>query len=493
MNLEKLFEGLDYEVLSGTPDKDVKSIIYHSEKAAAGSAFFAIKGAENDGREYIKTAIEKGAEVIVCDDWGDGALEEVKRADARRQQQCCAVRVACTRRALAAASANFFGRPAGGLLLIGVTGTKGKTTTAFMLRGIFEQAGIKTGIIGTVVNGCEGCFEEADGTTPESYEIHRLLRLMADHGCRAVVMEVSSQGLMQQRVSGLKFDASVFTNISPDHIGKNEHKSFGDYIYWKTMLFKQSKVAIINKDDTYWQTFAEAAEDAEKVLFFGTSDCTDINLRRSGNVLGSRFCLDGHIITCAMPGRFNVSNALAAISAARFYGIGWDDAATALGSIRVRGRAEAVPSGKDFTVMVDYAHNGMALENLLRTLREYEPRRLITVFGCGGERDRKRRSEMAWAAALHGDFSVITSDNPRREDPMQIISDITSVMDDAGGKYRVIPDRQQAIEWAVSHGQPGDIIVVAGKGHETCQITGNVKKHFDDREVILSLKNDNRG
>lgn len=495
MNLEKLFESLEYEVLSGTPDKDVKSIATHSEKASAGSAFFAIRGAEHDGRDYINKAIEKGAEVIVFDD-PEGARPLPSGSGA------ALVRVPDARRALAAASANFFGRPQGRLLLIGVTGTKGKTTTAFMIREIFEKAGIKTGIIGTVMNGCEGYFEEAEGTTPDAYEIHRLLRMMADHGCKAVVMEVSSQGLMQQRVSGLEFDASVFTNIFPDHIGGNEHKNFEEYIYWKTMLFKQTKVAIINKDDTHWQTFAEAAEAVDRIITFGTDDtacgpvtyrAADISLMYENRIPGSRFSLDGQNFICAMPGVFNISNALGAAAAARHFGISWEHIREALETIKVRGRTEIVPFSSEFTVMTDYAHNGAALANLLQTLRLYKPSRLIAVFGCGGERDRNRRIEMAHAASVYADFSVITSDNPRSESPEKIISDITSAMDDVGEKYTVIPDRSRAVRWAVSQGQPGDIIVVAGKGHETYQIIGNVKKHFDDREVILSLKNDNRG
>jgi len=476
MNLEALFDGLSYEVVCGTPDKDVKSIVYHSDKVTSGSAFFAIKGAEDDGRKYIKQALEKGASVIVTDDW-DGA-----RLAPGGAGSAAVTVVSDTRQALAAASANFFRRPAGGLLLIGVTGTKGKTTTTFMVKEIFERAGIKTGIIGTVVNGCEGYYTEADSTTPQSFEIQRMMREMADRGCRAVVMEVSSQGLMQQRVYGLKFDAAVFTNISPDHIGGSEHKNFEDYLYWKTMLFKQTKVAIINKDDKYRQTFLKAAEGHADII--KEYDTGSISLWRDGHVLGSEYEFEGHRIRLPMPGDFNASNASAAVAAARHFGIGWDVITDALKNIKVPGRVEPVPCSDDFTVLVDYAHNGVALESLLRTLRRYNPQRLVTVFGCGGNRDPHRRTEMAKAASAYADFSVITSDNPRRENPMAIINDITSVMDACGGKYIVIPDRKEAITWAAAHGEPGDIIIVAGKGHETYQIIGNEKIHFDDREII---------
>ena len=487
MNLETLLEGLEYQVICGTPDKDITSIAYHSDKAAPGGVFFAIEGSEDDGRKYINKALENGASVIVTDDMV-----------AARAVPCTAVHVADVRQALAAASANFFRRPACGLLTIGVTGTKGKTTTAFMIREIFEKAGIKTGIIGTVVNGCSDFFEEAEGTTPQSFEIHRLMSRMAGCGCKAVVMEVSSQGMMQQRTWGTEFDAAVFTNISPDHIGSGEHKSFEEYLYWKTMLFNWAKVAIINIDDAHWKTFAGAAERARSTATFGTCEGADymaenIVLRRCGNMLDTEFTLQGRQISLGLPGKFNVFNALGAAAVARQFGIDWDVIEAALRDIKVRGRAEHVPFSDDFSVIVDYAHNGIALKNLLETLREYKPARLTVVFGCGGNRDRDRRVEMAEAASSFADFSVITSDNPRNEEPLKIIEDITGAMDRLGGYYTVIPDRKQAIEWAVSYGQTGDIIVIAGKGHETYQIIGNVKKHFDDREIVLSAKDDNRG
>lgn len=489
MKLEALLGGFGFEIAAGTPDKDVKALIYHSEKAVAESAFFAIRGADSDGRDYLEEAAKRGACLLAAERGGpelDGLLKKLAGV-----YGLTAVYVEDARKALAAASANFYGRPQDGMALIGVTGTKGKTTTSFMIKEILEESGIKTGIIGTVACGCEGCYEEASNTTPQSLDIYRSLRKMADAGCRAAVMEVSSQGLMQERTFGLEFDAAVFTNIYPDHIGDREHKSFEEYIYWKSMLFKQAKTAIINMDDPHWD-YMERESAAKRTVYFSASGderadyrASDIRLRREKDVLGVSFLLNGQEVLLGMPGKFNVSNALAAAACAGALNISPETAAKALAGVRVRGRTERVNLEEDYTVLIDYAHNGPALENLLSALREYEPARLIPVFGCGGGRDRNRRFEMGRCAAELADFSVITSDNPRHEAPMDIIGDITSVMTE--GSYRVIPDRREAIRWAVSRARTGDIIIVAGKGHETYQITGDEIRHFDDREVVLSV------
>lgn len=499
MKLDVLFDSLCWEVVSGTPDKDVKALIYHSEKTVQQSAFFAISGEEQDGMNYMKKAAEKGASVMVTDRRGaeiDRLLMELNE-----KFDITAVRVSNVRKALALTSAVFYRRPADELLLIGVTGTKGKTTTTFMIRDIFEEAGIKTGIIGTVVSGYEDCYEEASNTTPQSEDIHRALRKMADGGCRAAVMEVSSQGLMQDRTFGIDFDTAVFTNLYQDHIGKGEHKSLEEYVFWKSMLFKQAKTAIINIDDSHWKEMIRDTT-AQRILTFSAAEETDLGeeekradfqaekvvLRRKKDMLGVGFEICGREFFTGMPGRFNVSNALAAAAVCRAHNIPWDCIQRALSRIKVRGRAEIVKLNEDFTVLVDYAHNGPALESLLKSLREYEPARLIAVFGCGGNRDRNRRFEMGMAAARIADFSVVTSDNPRNEDPMDIIHDITQAMAEEQGCYTVIPERYEAIKWTVSQAQTGDIIVIAGKGHETYQLIGGHKRHFDDREAILSFR-----
>ena len=490
MMLEALLGGFGFEIAAGTPDKDACALIYHSDKTVPGSAFFAINGTERDGRSYMESAAQKGACLIVTERGGPETDGLLKRLSA--QYGLTAVYTESTRKALAAASAEFYGRPADELMLIGVTGTKGKTTTTFMVKEILEAAGIKTGIIGTVVSGYDGCYEEASNTTPQSTDIHSALRKMADAGCRAAVIEVSSQGLMQERTFGLNFDSAIFTNIYPDHIGGREHKNFEDYIYWKSRLFKQTKTAIINRDDPHWGYIAGERE-ADRIVTFSTAGDTsadyiasDIRLMWQRDILGVSFNTRGLEFVLGMPGKFNAANALGAAACAETLGVDMSIAAKALADVRVRGRTEQVDLNEDFTVLVDYAHNGPALESLLSTLREYEPARLIPVFGCGGERDRNRRFEMGRCAAELADFTVVTSDNPRREKPMDIIRDIISAMAEEEGSYTVIPDRREAIRWTVSQAQTGDIIIIAGKGHETYQITGEEKRHFDDREEVLS-------
>lgn len=491
MRLDVLFDGLTWEIVCGTPDKDAEALVYHSDKATPGSAFFAISGAESDGKEYLEKAAIKGAGLLITDEEGEEMDDVLSRLNLT--YGITGVRVKDVRKALADASARFYGRPAESLTLIGVTGTKGKTTTTFMIKEILEEARIKTGIIGTVVSGYDGCYQEAVNTTPQSEDIHRALREMVDAGCEAAVIEVSSQGVMQDRTYGLDFDVAVFTNLYPDHIGEGEHASLEEYIYWKSMLFKQAKTAIINVDDTHWQDMTEKST-AERIVTFSTEKSAadfvadNVVLRREKDLLGVGFTIEGRGFFAGMPGRFNVYNALAAASCAATLDIPWSCIQRALSKVKVRGRAEAVNLGEDFTVLVDYAHNGPALESILKALREYEPARLIVVFGCGGNRDRNRRFEMGKAAAELADFSVVTSDNPRHENPLDIIKDITQTMSEEQGCYTVIPDRREAIIWTVSQARTGDIIVIAGKGHETYQILGSEKRHFDDREVVLSVK-----
>lgn len=466
--------------------KDVSSLVYHSDKVVPGCAFFAVRGAQTDGNEYIEEALEKGAKVIVTD------APVQKTADAVKEAGAELAVVSDVRKALAEASCEFFGRPSEKLFTVGITGTKGKTTTAFMTRGILEAAGIKTGLIGTISSGWEGNWTESTSTTPQSYEIQKLLKEMAGDGCKACVMEVSSQGLMQSRVWGIEFDAAVFTNISPDHIGTYEHKTFEEYLYWKSQLFKQTKMAIINRDDSFWKHIADECISCA-VRTFGMEginrepsdyEARDVKLCGGLSVLASEYTLDGKKIRLSMPGKFNVLNSLGALAAAECAGVSRETAAKALAGIKVRGRTEPVETGRDFTVLVDYAHNGAALSSLLKELRGYRPNRLIVVFGCGGGRDISRRREMGRAAAAFADFSIITSDNPRNEEPLEIINDITKEIALAGGAFRVVPDRRQAIFAALEIAGAGDIIVIAGKGHETYQITGKEKRHFDDREVV---------
>lgn len=485
MRLKALFEGTEHVLLCGTLDKDVNALIYHSDKAQAGAAFFALRGEKSDGHDYIGELIQEGVEVFVTEEYNDEWMKARGKADGR-----CAditvVKVKNTRKALALASRNFFGKPDKALKTVGITGTKGKTGTSYMLKAILEDCGIKTGIIGTVQQGFEGHYTEAENTTPQSYEIYALLREMADEGCEAVVMEVSSQALMHHRTDGICFDVGIFTNLSPDHIGAGEHKSFEEYAYFKSRLFAQTRVAVLNGDSPYADYMTEASE-CEKVVKFGLSQAKGKEPFRKGERAGMKFEYQGTLIELGVPGLFNIYNALAAMNAAQQLGIEVRDMADSLSNISIRGRTEIIHTRSDLTVMLDYAHNGNALSNLLQALRAYEPKELVVLFGCGGNRDRNRRSEMGKAAARFADFSVITSDNPRDELPEEIIADIVKAIAGQGASCMVIPDRRKAIEQTVKYAKAGSIVAICGKGHETYQIIGNEKIHFDDREIIESV------
>lgn len=482
MKLATLTRELEHDMLQGTEEKDVKALIYFSDEAVPGSMFFAIPGAEEDGTNYIHEAVRLGADVIVTrqNSFTPGMLPS----------QITVLQVPDVRKALAQASRIFYRDPCRNLLTIGVTGTKGKTSTTFMIRAILEAAGIKTGLLGTVQNGWEGHFEEADRTTPQSADVQKWCRQMADAGCRALVMEVSSQGLKQSRVEGILFDIGVFTNLSPDHIGPGEHENFEEYAFWKSRLFAQCKKAIINEDDPHWR--ALLPDHTGKAISFGQNRsadyvCENLHLVRNHRGPGVELVMDGHLISMGLPGTFNGMNAAGAAAAARELGIPWAVIQKALSKLKIPGRVEPVDTGGHTSVLVDYAHNGISLQQLLTDLKQYQPARLIVVFGCGGNRDRNRRFEMGRAAAQLSDLTVVTSDNPRKEKPEDIIRDITSAMDEAGAaqeRYIVIPDRAEAIRWAVTEGGPEDIVLIAGKGHETYQLAGENKIHFDDREIV---------
>lgn len=492
MKLKSLLESLDFQRVTGTLDKEAKALVYHSDKAVKNSVFFAIEGQLKDGRDYIGEAVSKGADTVVIQK--DAEIENTIKPEVT------VIKVEDVRKALAHMSARFYDNPSEKMLVIGVTGTKGKTSTVFMIRQILEDAGIKTGIIGTVFVGYEGNLQNASATTPQSYEIQKAMKEMYDEGCKAVVMEVSSQGLMQSRAEDINFDIGIFTNITPDHIGAGEHENFEEYLFWKSTLFKKCHRAIINIDDPHWKDVIKGA-DLEQTVFFGKSEeadfrYRDVKLWSEKGLLGIEYlleskspCGDGSTrkILLDIPGRFNVQNSLAAIAVTKSLGIPWSVIEESLKKVRIPGRVERIPTSGDFTVLVDYAHNGISLKSLMESLREYEPERIILVFGCGGNRDRNRRFEMGKAAMETADFIIVTSDNPRRENPLSIIDDITGVMKFQEKAILAIPDRRKAIERAVKEARCGDIVVIAGKGHETYQIIGDDIRHFDDKEVILSL------
>ena len=499
MNLFALLDSMDYQILGETKDKEIKSLAYHSKDAREGSVFFALEGRDTDGKLYMPQAFEEGCDTFIvgmerC--LPDEAMCMLENGKAQRRPVTF-IKVKDVRTAMAQMAVRFYGHPSKDLLTIGITGTKGKTSTAYMIWRILEDYGIKTGIIGTIFTGYEGNLRESSNTTPQSVEMQKTLRMMADAGCKAAVMEVSSQGLMQRRTDFMDFDIGVFTNLSPDHIGYGEHQNYEEYRYWKSMLFKQCKTAVMNIDDSQCNFMADAS-DAEKIFFYGKDEKADfaideISLRSEKGSLGVQYLLkapefipEASRVIIDMPGEFNAYNSAAALAISQIIGISWQRAVETVRNIKIPGRAETVPVSEDFTVMVDYAHNGKALASLLYSLRQYQPERLIVVFGCGGNRAEARRIEMGKAASQFADVIIVTSDNPRNEDPIKIIEDIIENVS-SSKEVIVIPDRKEAIREAIKTGRRGDIIVVAGKGHETYQIIGDEIKHFDDREEILSL------
>ena len=403
------------------------------------------------------------------------------------------IKVEDTRYALALMSAAYFGYPADKMKVIGITGTKGKTTTTYMIKSILEETGHKVGLIGTIEAIIGDKKIPACNTTPESYTIHKYFAEMVEAGCDCVVMEVSSQGLMLHRTAGIPFEIGIFTNLGRDHIGPNEHKDFDDYKRCKGLLFKQCKLGIANVDDKYFKDVFEGSTC--KIETFGFSPEADL---RAENVelvsrpgyLGVAYHVAGVMdfdVEIDVPGKFSVYNSLTAISVCRHFQVPVEMIKDALKKAKVKGRIEMIKVSDDFTLMIDYAHNAMSLESLLTTLKEYNPKRLVCLFGCGGNRSKDRRFEMGEVSGRLADLTIITSDNPRFEEPQDIINDIKTGIAKTEGEYVEICDRKEAIKYAIEHGEPGDVIVLAGKGHEDYQEICGVKHPMDERVLIKEV------
>ncbi len=506
MKIAELIRKLDYHfnTLAGEvitdPDKaralrgtEISGIVNDSRKITKDCLFFCIVGAVRDGHEFARQALLDGAAALVVQQ--DLDLSDL--AGKTPVSEPVIIRVQDTRYAMAYIAAAYYKDPATEMKIIGVTGTKGKTTTTYMVKKILEASGIKTGLIGTIEVMYGDVRIPAHNTTPESTLLQKTFRDMADAGMQAVVMEVSSQALMLHRTQGFLFDLGIFTNLSPDHIGPNEHKSFDDYLQCKSLLFRQCKVGIFNADDPYYRKVMDGHTCS--VETYGIEDDADLHaenlvLLKNPGELGVAFDVKGLMDFHAevpTPGRFSVYNALCAIAVCRHFGVTPDKIQKALSSIHVRGRIEMVKVSDDFTLMIDYAHNAMALESLLSTLREYEPNRLVCLFGCGGNRSKLRRYEMGEVSGKLAELSIITSDNPRDEEPMAIIGDIVTGISKTDGKYVTIPDRKEAIRYAIKNGEPGDIIVLAGKGHEDYQEIKGQRYPMDERVLIREILEEN--
>ena len=481
MKLTKLLERLEYEVVQGSDQIEITELTNDSRKVVDGSVFVCISGAVFDGHAYVNDVAEKGAAVVIVE------------KDVEAPEGLTVIKVADTRYALALTSAAYFGYPADKLKVIGITGTKGKTTTTYMVKSILEGVGHKVGLIGTIEAIIGDKVIPANNTTPESFTIQQYFAEMVEAGCDSVVMEVSSQGLMLHRTAGIPFEFGIFTNLGEDHIGPNEHKDFDDYKRCKGLLFKQCKLGIANVDDQWYEdVFKEATC---KVETFGFSEKADLRATNVEHVsrpgyLGMKYKVEGLMdfdVEIDIPGEFSVYNSLTAIAVCRHFDVPVENIKKALKVAKVKGRIEMVKVADDFTLMIDYAHNAMSLESLLNTLRDYNPGRLVTVFGCGGNRSKTRRYEMGEVSGKLSDFTIITSDNPRFEEPQDIINDIIIGMKKTDGEYIDICDRKDAIRYAIEHGRTGDVIVLAGKGHETYQEIKGVKYDMDDRVLIKEV------
>ena len=477
----ELLKDLKYEVLSGSIDVNVSELVYNTRKVKKECMFVCIKGTTFDSHDVAGEAAKNGAVVIVAEHPVD-----VPAGTA-------VVLVEDTRYALALISAAYFGYPAKKLKVIGITGTKGKTTTTFMIRSILEHAGISTGLIGTIEVIIGDKHIPAHNTTPESYEVQEYFAQMVAAGCKVAVMEVSSQGLKLHRTAGIRFDIGIFTNLAPDHIGENEHASFEEYMECKSRLFRQCDIGIVNADDEHCSDILKG--HTCKVETYGFSEkadlrASDLKLVNRPGFLGVDYHVSGLLnfdVEIDMPGRFSVYNSLVAIAVCRHFDIPKEDMLAALEVVQTKGRIEKVKVSDDFTLMIDYAHNAMSLESLLTTLKEYNPKRLVCLFGCGGNRSKLRRYEMGEVSGNLADLTVITSDNPRFEEPQAIIDDIKTGIAKTSGKYVEIIDRKEAIRYVIENGRPGDVIVLAGKGHEDYQEICGVKHPMDERVLIAEV------
>ena len=477
MKLKEIIRDIPVQRMSADPETEITGVSYDSRQTQPGDLFVAVRGFEADGHRFIPKAMERGAAAVLCETPPEDGTPFVQTAD--------------TRLGLALASRDFFGNPAGEMTLIGITGTSGKTTSSYLLKHLLEsKLDAKVGLIGTNGNWIGDEYLHTEHTTPESYELHRLFRRMADAGCTHVVMEVSSHSLTLERVAGITFDVGVYTNLSQDHL--DFHKDMEDYAAAKRKLFSQCRTGWVNADDAWAGFMREGAACPCRSYSVERNDADlvakDVRLSAAGVRFAALYEGRLAITRLGIPGLFSVYNALAVMAAGLSLGIPLEECADAMSSAKgVKGRMELVPTDGDYAVLIDYAHKPDALEKVLRTLRPVTRGRLIALFGCGGDRDHLKRPIMGKIAAELADICVVTSDNPRTEDPQAIIDDILSGMKNAGTAVQVIPDREKAIAWALDKAGPGDVVLLAGKGHEDYQVVGKEKRHMDEREIVASV------
>lgn len=477
MLLQYLLENLTNVEISGDTNREINKIEYDSKRIEKNDIFVAINGFKDNGKNYIDDAINNGACAIVCQD------------EIEKKEGITYIKVEDARIALAVMSATYYGNPARKLKIIGVTGTKGKTTTTYMIRDIMLASGKKIGMIGTICNTYGNIKEESIRTSPESLDLQALLARMVEAGMEYVVMEVSSHALALNRVYGIKFIVGVFTNLSEDHL--DFHKTMENYLEAKAKLFEMSDFAIVNGDDIYASRLLKMIKC--KKATYGLDNAVDLtatDIRVNPSYVEFKMYVNKMLETIKIniPGRFTVYNALAAIGVCSLFGAQMDAICGALGALRVPGRNEVIDLNKTFTVIVDYAHTPASLEAILSSAKRYTKGRVICVFGCGGNRDKEKRAMMGEISGRLADFTVITTDNPRDENPGKIIEDIETGIKQTRGLYKAIENRRQAIKFAMRIAWKSDVIIIAGKGHETYQEVENGKKlYFDDKEIVKKL------
>ena len=485
MNLKKILIGIDGLKAKGELDIEITGIESNSKNIKEGYMFIAIKGFATDGHKYINDAIKAGAKAIMIEEGCD--LKSIKLP-----ANVTLIMAKDTRIALAKCSCNYYDNPSKKFKLIGVTGTKGKTTTTFMIKEMLEKAGYKVGLIGTIATYINGkMVSESNRTTPESIELQRTFAEMAKQGVEYVVMEVSSQSLKLHRVDGCKFDIVLFTNFSEDHISEKEHPDMKDYFESKLKLFEMCDNGIINVDDLQVSKIPGMFPNS-KIMTYGIDNycevlAKDITITNSYVDFRVKIKDKNERVKVSIPGRFSVYNSLAAICVAKKIGIPSEKVIEALAEIKVPGRSEMVDNAKEIPIMIDYAHSPESLQNILSAAKSYTRGKVIPVFGCGGDRDKGKRPQMGEISGRIADFTFITTDNPRTEDPDEIVKEIEEGIKKTKGKYKVVVDRREAIEEAIKMATKLDIIILAGKGHEPYQEINGVKHPFDERIIVKEI------
>ena len=487
MELKNILVGLNNLKVRGSLDLNIDHIQNNSKKIVANDMFVAIKGFESNGHEHIAEAIKNGAKVIMAeqDEMDKNKLKEIP-------EDITVIIAEDTRYALAIAACNYYGNPSRKMKLIGVTGTKGKTTTTYMIKEILEKSGIKVGLIGTVASYVgDKKIADNENTTPESLKLQEIFSKMLEEKCQAVVMEVSSQSLKMERVAGCDFDYGIFTNFAEDHISSKEHPDMEDYFNSKVKLFKMCKKGFINADDIYAITIPKLVPECDISTYGIDNYCNllakDITVTNQYVDFKVKLGDKNERIKVSIPGRFSVYNSLAAIAVALQFGCNSENIKEALLNIRVPGRSELVDNKLGLTIMIDYAHTPESLEKILSSVKVYTKGRVISVFGCGGDRDKNKRPMMGEVSGRVADYTIITSDNPRTEDPNEIVLEIEKGIKKTKGKYECIVDRREAIKKAISIAKKNDIIVLAGKGHEQYQEINKVRYPFDEKEIVNNI------